>query len=131
MKDRVKPAVGVDSARLAKLLRALESKRFAERQRANEELERLDELAEPALNMFLQSKPALDSKRRVEDLLERLVRSPPPDVLQACRAVEVLEAVGTPDAPLSYKRLRAAGQRRVTKAARQSLARLNAAAAKP
>jgi hypothetical protein len=89
-------------------------------------LEKLHELAEPALQNVLQGKPALEVRQRVEQLLEKL-HGPitNPEQLRMIRAVEVLEHIGTPEAKQVLRSLaKGAPEARLTKEAMASLERL-------
>jgi hypothetical protein len=57
------------------------------------------EPAEPALKKALAANPALEARRRIQELLENIARRElaPPE-LQALRGVEVLERIGSPEA---------------------------------
>ena len=63
LRERVKPAVGPDPKKLARLIADLDSEDFEERSVANDELERLGELAVPALENVLKSKLTLEARR--------------------------------------------------------------------
>jgi WD40 repeat protein len=80
---------------VAQLVRDLDSPVFATRQRASEELAKLDRLAEPALRQALAGQPSLEVRRRVQQLLEHLEAVPSGDQLRSLRAVEALERIGT------------------------------------
>jgi hypothetical protein len=91
-----------------------------------EALRRLGERAEPGLREALKGKPTLETRKRVEQLLEGIR-------LRCLRAVEVLEHIGTPDAQQVLKTL-ASGTppARLTREAKASLERLaKRPAAKP
>jgi hypothetical protein len=115
----------------ARLIADLGSNRFAVRQKAERELARLAEMAEPALRAALARKPVLEVRRRLERLLERIEQDAPAGKqLRALRAVEVLEQVGTPEARGLLKRLAGgAGGARLTREAKASLRRLDCAGA--
>ncbi len=95
LSQRLLPAVSVEREKLARLLADLESKRFAERERAAGELQKLGHLVEPALRKLLDDKPPLELRRRVDVLLERLDPMRCPQRLREWRAVEVLEHIGS------------------------------------
>lgn len=119
----LKPA---DPQRLRRLLADLESDTFAVREKAQEELEKLGDLAEPALRRTLEDKPTLEVRKRVQSVLERL-RGPVtrPEVLQALRAVAVLEDIGTPQARRLLEELATGtAEARSTKETKASLQRL-------
>lgn len=98
--ERVKPANGFDLKKLDQMIVDLDSNKFDARQKATEDLEKLGDLAKPALEKVLAGQPALETRQRVERLLERLVTNaaPPADIVRAARAVWVLEKIGTPEA---------------------------------
>src|SRR6266508_3599226 len=100
----------------------LDSGRFAVRRAAEEELERLGELAAPALRKARDEATSLESRRRLDQLLERLERPPTvPEQVRSLRAVEMLEhmagreaeevlrvlARGVAEAPLTQEAKRA------------------------
>jgi hypothetical protein len=114
-----------DPQRLHRLLADLESEQFAVREKAQEELAALGDLAEPALRRSLENKPSLEMRRRVQTLLERL-RGPVtrPELLQALRALAVLEDIGTPEARRLLQELtKGAPEARLTREAKASLRR--------
>ncbi len=129
---RLQPAAKTDPARLARLLTDLDSKQFAVRQNATEELEKLGELAQPALEKALASKPSPEVKKRAEALLEKLrapITSGPK--LQTLRAIEVLEHIGNPEAQEVLQTLaKGAPEALITREAKASLDRLSKLAAK-
>jgi WD40 repeat protein len=128
---QLQPAAGTDAARLARLIGDLDSNQFAVRQQATEELEKLEELAQPALEKALAAKPSAEVKRRVEPLLEKIrapVTSGPK--LQILRAIEVLEHIGTPEAQEVLQTLaKGAPEALITREAKASLDRLRKLAA--
>ncbi len=126
LRKHLRPASSADGQRLCRLLIDLDSEQFAVRQKAQEELEKLGDLAEPALRKALEDKPTLEARKRVQALLERL-RGPVtrPEVLQALRAVAVLEDIGTPEARRLLDELaQGAPEARLTREAKASLVRL-------
>jgi len=99
LKQRLRPVPAVDDRRVARLLVDLGHENFEARQRAGAELEKLQELVEPALRRLLADKPPLEVRQRAEALVEKLDKQPlAGDTLRAWRAVEVLEKIGTPEA---------------------------------
>jgi RNA polymerase sigma factor (sigma-70 family) len=120
------PARPADPQRLRQLVADLESEQFTVREKAQEELAKLGDLAEPALRRTLDNKPTLEARRRVQAVLERL-RGPVtrPEMLQALRAVAVLEDIGTPEARRLLEELvQGAPEARLTREAEASLRRL-------
>jgi WD40 repeat protein len=99
LRDRVKPAVPVDPKKVAKLIADLDSEDFDQRSAGAEELEKLGDLAVPALQNVLTGQPTLETRRRVEQLLARLTGGAlTPEQIRLVRAVEVLERTATPEA---------------------------------
>jgi WD40 repeat protein len=124
--ERLRPASKVEKRRIAQLIAELDSKRFGVRQRATKELERLGEIAAPALRKVLEGSPGLELQRRVEQLLPK-VTGPltDPEVLRGLRAVEALERAGTPEARKVLAVLAGgAPQARLTREAQAALERL-------
>ncbi|MCI0460430.1 MAG: WD40 repeat domain-containing protein [Gemmataceae bacterium] len=126
--ERLRPEPGVDANRLKQLVIDLDSARFAVRQRAAVELERLGELAEPALRQTLQGEGSLEYRRRVELLLQK-VETPVlvPERVRRLRALAVLERSGSPEAVRLLQTLaRGASEAQLTSQARAALSRLAA-----
>jgi hypothetical protein len=127
LRRHVHPTPPADAQRLRRLLTDLESEQFAVREKAQTELEDLGDLAEPSLRQTLPNKPALEVRRRVQALLERL-HGPVtrPELLQALRAMAVLEDIGTPEARRRLDELaKGAPEARLTREAKESLKRLD------
>jgi len=127
LKAHLHPAKSADPQRLRRLLADLDSEQFAMREKAQEELENLGELAERALRQTLANKPSLEMRQRVQRILERL-RGPvkQPELLQALRAVAVLEDIGTPEARRLLQELaKGAAESRLTRETLASLRRLD------
>jgi RNA polymerase sigma factor (sigma-70 family) len=125
LKERLRPARAADAQRLKRLLIDLDSDQFAVRQQAQEALEEIGDLAEPALRQALADKPPLDVRRRIDAALERL-RGPAtrPEARRSLRAVAVLEDVGTPAARQLLEELAAgAPEARLTREAKAALGR--------
>jgi WD40 repeat protein len=96
---KLQPAESLPPGRLEELVKDLSNPVFETRQRAHEELERVGEVASPALKKVLSDRSPLDLRVRVEQLLaDAATYQAPPDVLRALRALEVLEHIGTPEA---------------------------------
>jgi WD40 repeat protein len=106
LRGRVKPAVGPDAKALAKSITELGDPKFATRERARKDLERLGEAAGPALRQTAESSPSTETRKVAKKLLESLsVVSPTGEKLRALRAVEVLERIGAPEAVELLKNL--------------------------
>jgi len=96
-RENLKPAPSTDEKRLRQLLADLDSPRFAVRQRATAELEKMVDGVEPLLRKALQEAQTVEVKKRLEGILIHL-GDPGPERLRQTRALEVLELVGTPEA---------------------------------
>jgi WD40 repeat protein/beta-lactamase regulating signal transducer with metallopeptidase domain len=96
---RLKPAARVDPQKVAGWIADLDSEKFAVRQQASANLLKVGEQAVPALQKVLASSPALETRKRVEELLDKLTNGTlTSEQLRLVRAVETLERIGTPEA---------------------------------
>ncbi|MGH7224821.1 MAG: hypothetical protein ACRELF_16480, partial [Gemmataceae bacterium] len=126
LKERLRPVRPVDPKRLAHLLQELDSDAFAVREAASRELEKLGDMARPAVRQAL-ARPglSLELRRRLEALSASLDEISGAR-LRSLRAIEVLELIGTKDARDVLKTLAAGAEgARLTeeaKAARKRLA---------
>src|SRR5262249_57226416 len=59
-------------AQITRLMTDLDSPQFAVRERASQDLEKISELGEPVLRQVLRDKPTLETRRRIERVLEKL-----------------------------------------------------------
>jgi WD40 repeat protein len=126
----VKPAGGGGDA-ITKLIADLDDDRFDVREAAHKNLLALGKSAEEPLKKALAAKPSAEAKRAIEDLLDKLKekgQGPPPDLVRALRAVEVLEDIGTPAAKKMLDELsRGGADAPPTAAAKEALGRLERA----
>jgi RNA polymerase sigma factor (sigma-70 family) len=96
LQKNLKPAVGVQQERIAKLIGELGSDTFKVRQQAMTELDKLGAVAGPALTEALKKSPPLETRQRIEKLLKKLsVPEVTGELLRSWRAMEALEMVGT------------------------------------
>jgi len=120
--EKLKPIAVVDSGRFARLLKKLESDQFAQREDATQELKKLGDAIEPALRKALQEKVPLETRRRMQALLDDLEGA---ERLRSLRAIEVLERIGDKPACDLLRRLsEGAAGAWLTEEARMSLRRL-------
>jgi RNA polymerase sigma factor (sigma-70 family) len=126
LRGRLRPATEADPRQLARLIADLDSDRFEVRARAQRELEKLGELAAPALRKALPS-PSAEVRRKAEALLAKADSlTPAPERLRELRAVEALEHAGTPEARRLLGTLsRGAAGARLTREARLAAERLS------
>jgi RNA polymerase sigma factor (sigma-70 family) len=99
VRERLLPVTSPDSKQVARWIADLSSDDFDQRRLATDHLERLGELAGPALRAALAANPPLEAQRRMIDMLARLRRAVlPPEALRAVRGVQVLEMIANPGA---------------------------------
>jgi RNA polymerase sigma factor (sigma-70 family) len=91
IRERLRPIAPPDETKVQRLLTALDSDQFEERDHAARELRVLGEAVESQLRRFLAAKPSTEAARLVKELLEGL----PPGQLRQERALEALEWIGT------------------------------------
>ncbi len=97
--QQLRPVQAEDTKEIAPAIAALDSSRYADREQAMLKLQKLGALAVPALEKVLADRPTLEMRRRAELLLARVeAMALRPEWLQAWRAIELLEMLGTPEA---------------------------------
>jgi hypothetical protein len=95
LKERLRP-VKVEKDRIERLIAALDSDKFAEREKAMVELRALGSLAEPRLRAAQHSRPSAEMQNRLADLLRELDgRGLTAEQLRTVRVIEALEHIGT------------------------------------
>jgi WD40 repeat protein len=122
------PPDSLSQERLDKLVADLDDNRFAVREKAAAELERLGRAAFPTLRKALDSSSA-EVRRRAEELLEKKGVGPPPltsEEVRAMRVIAVAQLIGTTEArPVLEKLARGAPGTLVSREAQMALALLN------
>jgi WD40 repeat protein/beta-lactamase regulating signal transducer with metallopeptidase domain len=99
LSERLKPAARIDPKKIAGWIAELDSEKFAVRKEAAANLVKVGEQAVPALQKVLATSPPLETRKRVEELLDRLTGGTlTTEQLRVVRAVEALERMGTPEA---------------------------------
>jgi hypothetical protein len=125
LEKKLQPAPALDPERLRQLLGRLDDPGFKVREQAMAELQQLGGGVVPALDKALAGKPPLEVRKRLEklrDSLTALVLAA--EDLRTCRAIEVLERIGTPAARQLLHRLAdGAPGAQTTTAARRALQR--------
>jgi WD40 repeat protein len=126
LRKHLTPVTDVDRRRIAQMITDLDSDLFAVRQQARQWLGQHDEVAESALREVLRSRPTLEVRRQVEDLLRDFEnKAPPPERLRALRGTTVLECIGNAEARRLLEVLAGgAPEARLTREAKASLERL-------
>ncbi len=124
LNEHLRPVEGLPRRKISQLIASLDSDQFAERENAQRELEKLQDLAEEKLAKALARKPSLEARKRMELLLEKSDLLKNPERLRALRAIEVLENIGTSEAKRTLQRLAdGAPEAQQTREARASLER--------
>ncbi len=127
LRQALKKAPALDPKRLARLIAELDHEDFAVREKATQELERLDERAGPALQETLKGQPSVEVRNRVQILLDRLkVKTPalPSAELIVLRIMEILEQNRSREAQQWLNELSRGENARVVRDARAALDRL-------
>jgi hypothetical protein len=126
LQSKLKPAAAVDAARVEKLVADLRSSNYTVREKASEELARIDLQVTPALETILRDKLSTEAKRRIEKILEAFeAQKASPDGLRAVRAVEALERIGSLESTALLTRLAGgAPHAHLTTSAKEALQRL-------
>jgi WD40 repeat protein len=99
LRERLEKSAGVDGKRIADLIADLDADEFDVREKATKELQAIGTRAVPALKKALAGSPSAEVRQRAETLLKKL--DGPEAVGQqqrVSRALEALEAVGSPEA---------------------------------
>ncbi len=124
-KERLRPSPVVEAARLAALLRDLDADEFAVREKAENELARIDDAARAALERERdQEGNSAERRRRLDSLLAAL-DVPSGERLRELRAVEVLERIGGGEARRIVEELvKGAPESRLTREAKATAERL-------
>lgn len=122
LSEKLKPVAIVDAERFVRLLKKLESDQFADREEATQGLKKMGASIESALRKALQEKVPLETRRRLQALLDDLDGA---ERLRSLRAMEVLERIGDKPARDLLRRLsEGAAGAWLTEEARMSLRRL-------
>ena len=127
LQDRLRPLLGVDAKRIAKLIEDLNDDEFKVRERATLDLENLGELAAPSLTKALKESPPLEARRRIERIQEKL-KGPIDWALERTRihrAIAALEFIASPAARLLLENLvKSAPEAELVQDAKESLERM-------
>jgi hypothetical protein len=130
LQARLHPVASLDPGQVSRWISNLDSNQFQVRKNATTELEKLAELAEPALRESLRGKPSAETRRQVLQLLEQLANWTP-ERLRVLRAIEVLERIDSAEAQAVLRgQANGAPKARLTQEAKMSLERLEKGVAK-
>ena len=124
--DRVKPVASADAADIQRWITDLDSGKFADRQTAAKELGKVGGQAEAPIRKALKGNVTLETRRRLEQILNALSDVPGPDIVRTIRAIMALERIGSPEATSILEDLaRGTPGARETEAAQASLQWVN------
>jgi len=124
-RQHVKPATDADLKAIRRLIADLDSDQFATREKAFEQLAKLGPLAEPAFRQALEQKPPVETRRRIQLLLEKIDQQlPTGELLRLLRALQVLENTGAQGRRLLRELAGGAEEAWLTHAAKTFLSRL-------
>lgn len=124
LRKNLKPTLNAEPGRVAQLLKDLDHDQFAVRESAVQELKKLGSSVEAAVRKTLAAQPSVEGRRRLEQLLTDIEEKSSPAELQALRALQIVERIGTAAARALLAELaQGKPETRVTQAARLSLER--------
>jgi WD40 repeat protein len=128
LKKEVKPSAGVnlDPAAIQKLITDLDAPRYAVREAAMRDLEKLGKLARVAVQEALKKTTITPEVRERLEKLSDVVNKPDSGTewIRPLRAVEALERIATPDAVAYLKELASGGDAPPTRMAKEAVGRL-------
>jgi hypothetical protein len=126
LKQRLSKVPPPDASKLRQLIGDLGSERYSVREIAARELDRLGDVAGPALEEALAGRPAVDLRDRLTALLGHIeTRQWDGERLRASRSIRALEYAGTPAARQILEELsKGADGAEITRDARHSLNRM-------
>jgi len=125
LRERMQPTPVMDAAKIQKWLADLDSDTFAVRQAAAKELEKAGEQVRPFIQDALKVNVTLETRRRLEQILNTLADVPGPETLRTIRAIMALERIGSREAQSVLDTLAGgAPDARETEEAKASLERL-------
>jgi predicted nucleic acid-binding protein len=100
--DRVlldlRPVAAADSAKVRQWIADLGNDDFAIRETATKELQKLGDQIISPVKKAMQPNESLESRRRLDRILDTIPDIPAPATLRAIRAIAVLERIGSADA---------------------------------
>lgn len=133
LKTQLRPVPTVDPGHLKQLVDDMDDPSYAKRQKAEQALEKLGDVAAKILTDRLEGSPTLEMSRRLDRLITKLESQVvSAETLQILRAVEVLEMIDTSASRQVLDTLaKGAPGHRVTESARLSYQRLPKAPAGP
>jgi hypothetical protein len=104
LRERLKPVPALDRHRFEQWVADLDSEKFAVRNGATKELEAASDRARVLIQKALSGNVALETRRRLERILNNISSIPASEAVRTIRAIMVLEHIGSPDATPSSQR---------------------------
>jgi hypothetical protein len=98
LQNHLKAIPRADQDQVQNWLADLDSDKFAVRQAAVKELEKVGEQVRPSIQQALKANVTLETRRRLEQLLNALADIPGPETVRTIRAIMALERIGSPEA---------------------------------
>jgi WD40 repeat protein len=127
LRERLAGVVAANDKRMSQLILDLDDDQFDVREKAEKELEKMGEVALPAVRQALGANPPAESRRRLQDLLDRHKESKTvTEEVRSLRALEALERSGAMEAMEALRALaKDAPNAEVKRQAQASLDRLS------
>jgi hypothetical protein len=123
---KLKPVHTADPVKIQRWISDLGSDEFTTRRAAAKQLEKTGEQITPAVQAALKGKITLESRRRLEQILNTFAGVPGPELLRQIRAIVALERIGSPEAAAVLEAVaKGAPGARQTEEAKASLERLS------
>jgi hypothetical protein len=98
LSQRLKPVQKANQEQVVRLIADLDSEEFDVRETAMQALREIADQVGPAVLKALHSKPSLEARRRLLELVDMQADGTwPAEALRGSRAFEVLERIGTPE----------------------------------
>ena len=126
LRDNLRPAMFANPEQIARLIGDLDSEQFEQRKKASLDLEKIGEAASPFLRKALEADPSAEVRKRIEEVLKKTdAATPRGEALRTLRAIEVLEAIGSPEAKAVLGSLaKGMPDAAITRAAQGAMARI-------
>jgi dipeptidyl aminopeptidase/acylaminoacyl peptidase len=125
LRDRIKPVVAEDAAKVQKWIADLDSNEFTVRDAATKELKKLGSQAAAPIKKAIKGTLTAESRQSLARIAEELGEVVEPETLRVIRAVMVLEKIGSPEARAILQTLaKGAEGVRETEESKSALARL-------
>jgi hypothetical protein len=125
MRDKLEPAAIADAGKIRKGIADLDSDKFSVRQAAVKELAKVGDQVKVPIQKALTGNITLETRHRLEQILNTLSEFPSSETLRTIRAIMVLERIGSTEAQRVLESLaRGAPGARETEEAKASLERL-------